>query len=941
VARLDFTVPGEGVKVTVDPNLATTRSEGGEGRTRVRAYVGGAGRISLRWKPRPVEIAAGPPLLLAETRQVATYGEGVLRTDVTIAYRILRAPVGSFSVSLPEGVRVLFVEGPDLRDWKVEGEGEARRLTAALHTPARDAFELKLTLESPAEDLTQAIPMPEVRPLEVLRAQGRIAVRAPRDTLTRPGEEKGVFRLAPSLLPKEMASDRTVLAYRFPAHPWSLSLRIERIRPRVTVVERTIVTFGERERLLRAQFDVAIARAGIFQLRFAVPEDLNVLEVGPEKLVEDWRLETRDGTRVLVVDLKGRREGNLALAIRGEAPFAVEREEVEAALPLVEPRGVDRLSGTIGIQADESFELKTSRLEGLDPLDPGSALLRILGPSNRRRPPLLMAFRYLEAGRSGRLLVKRKRPEVSAESVTRVSVEENRALVRTVLDLHVRYAGVDTFRFALPATLAEEDVVVTGAGIKQRSSSVDEETGRRTWTVTTQSRIRGDLRIGLEYHLAFEALQAGGKATVVVPNLGVDGVVRQKHWYAVTKDPVLELDSEQEKVEIVDPRELPEEARKEGAFLAFRSLEPSHRLTLLVRRHEYVPLLATVVNHLHIDTRLSREGVALHVATLSLKSAGRQFLAVWMPERAKIQEVLVADPEERTAEGPAWRKERPRTDESGERTLIPLAARAGGGERSSTIRIVYRQDDVPMDGVLTRSFSLEAPRFGREDEGVPVGGTSWTLWLPTDELVTATRGNMSRLRPQRTWVRRAIDRFLPGHASVPYRPVRDVVEVHDVKAPKSGIRLQFSRAEGGAVAGASLGSPALFALLQILFLIGAAAAGLLLPRRRELGPASVCAALVLVPMILLAFAEPGSARILNAVFLGGLVAGAFWIAKGLWGGAKEWHASRPVPVLAAPPPVPGAPPAEDSEKETKEEKTPEETKNDADEKGAKESGEEK
>ena len=42
VARLDFTVPGEGVKVTVEPNLATTRTDEGSGVTRVMAYVGAA-----------------------------------------------------------------------------------------------------------------------------------------------------------------------------------------------------------------------------------------------------------------------------------------------------------------------------------------------------------------------------------------------------------------------------------------------------------------------------------------------------------------------------------------------------------------------------------------------------------------------------------------------------------------------------------------------------------------------------------------------------------------------------------------------------------------------------------------------------------------------------------------------------------------------------------
>jgi hypothetical protein len=887
VARLDFTVPGRGVKVTVDPNLATTRSDEGGKTTQVLAYVGGAGKVSLRWKPRPTDLVAGPPLLLAQTRLTATYGEGVLRTDVRVDYRILRAPVGTFSVKIPADVRVLFVEGIDLRDWKVEGEGDDRRLVASLHTPARDAYRLTMTLETPAEDLSKPIPVPEIVEEGVLRAQGLVVVRGPQDTQIRSLQTKGVFRMNIARLPKDLASASNVLAYRFPAHPWSLPLQVERIQPRVTIVERTAVNLGERKRELRALFDITVARAGIFQLTLAAPRDLTILDVGPEALVEDWRVvmvDSDDGavTNRIVVDLKGRREGVFTLTVTGEAEFAIADQEVEATLPLVTPLDVERLSGTIGVIADESFDLKTVKVEGLDPLDPRQAVARLGGGRNLR---LAMAFRYQGQGRSGTLSVRRKRSEVAARSLTRIKVEENRALLKTDLDFEVRYAGVDTFRFSLPVGIPEDDVVVTAGGLKEKSTRIVSEGARREWTVTTQSKVRGMLRIRIETHLAFEALEAGARTTVSVPDLHVPDVVREVHWYAVTKDPVLEIESEQTRIEVVDPRELPAEARKDGAFLAFRALEPAYRLTLQVRRHEYVPLLDTVIDHMEVVTKLSREGVALHTATLALRFTGRQYLPVRMPDGANIQEVAIR-------EGGRTTKVRPRIDEATSRTLIPLGA-STAGERTIRIRLVYRQDEVAMDGVFTTSFLLVAPRFGEDEAEVPVSGTSWTVWLPKDIIVTATDGNMNAVKLHHSWVHRAIRRYLPAMGAK--RGV--AARIDPIRSQKKELRrIDFSRAEGDAEIGASFGSPTLFTILQILFLLGAVAVGIGVGRRRPACKAPVCVSLVVVPLVFLAFVGPGWGMIFNAIFAGGLIAGAAWIAIGTGCVATTWWHSRPQPL---------------------------------------------
>ena len=89
VSRLSFAVPGEGVRVTVQPNLATTRTDEGSGVTRVMAYVGAARELRLTWRPRPVETVGAEAVVHAQTEVLHRVGEQTIETYLYTWYSAL------------------------------------------------------------------------------------------------------------------------------------------------------------------------------------------------------------------------------------------------------------------------------------------------------------------------------------------------------------------------------------------------------------------------------------------------------------------------------------------------------------------------------------------------------------------------------------------------------------------------------------------------------------------------------------------------------------------------------------------------------------------------------------------------------------------------------------------------------------------------------------
>ncbi len=878
VSRLVFAIPEEGARVTVEPNLATTRTDAGSGATKVMAYVGGAGAIKLSWKPKPVTVKTGPALVFADAIVTTTVEELALRVRAEMSYRIHRAPLGALRLGIPAGAKVLFVEGENLRSWEM-ADGV---LSVALHTPAKNSYRLAVTLEVKLPD-QGAVAVPEITAMDVAREQGFVLVRAPADVKVLP-QAAGLYRTDFAEVPKSHRAKDLAFAWRYPAHPFSLELDVTRIEPLVDVAIRTRVDLDERRMNVTDSFAYTVARVPIFQARIAIPADLTVTDVSRD-VVDVWRVVTEDDARFLVLDLKGSRIGQFNVVINSNRAVTVGDEATTIPLRFLTPVGVHRVSGLIGLKREEALKVATKDAVGLVSVGAAS-----FGEG------VAMAWQFRETERSVTLSVTRRDPEVSAFVSTMLRAEQNRISVRHRITWNVRYAGVEEFAFTLPAKWKDK-VHLIGNNIREKPvSDVEaEEPGEGEETpeprfrqqIILQGKVMGNYVVTVQYDLPYEGLQVGESEMVSIPELVIEDVVREQGIFAVYRDQVLQVNSNSDRLEPIDIRELPAGVARKDVFLAFKYLTHPYELSLNVEKHEYLEVLMAVVLHQHLITVLNDEGAGRSEVILTMKNNGLQFLSLLLepgedgdPVRPDSLSIWT-----RARNGRFQRKsEIPQAGANGE-ILVKMPPGAGP-EDVFFVKLVYPlKRDLP--GMIFHDQTFAAPVI--QGGAVPVQGTTWYVYPPVETKITQTGGSLELLSGGDSWWSAVVASFPEmfnagrNNFNTGTGSRRGLPQGISELAPANQNPIVFGGRTIDPTVQVTFAHPPTFVFLKVLVLLGTLAFGVFGLRRAKRGArvffTTFCIAF---PLLLIPIAATGMAEVLTALLIGGLLAGMFWCAKATW-----------------------------------------------------------
>jgi hypothetical protein len=899
VSRLSFTVPGEGVKVVVDPNLATTRSDAGSGTTLVQAYVGAAKEVRLTWRPRPVEAAGVAAVLQAQVDTLHTVGEQTVATHFYAGLTVLRAGMKSFRFRVPASERVVRLEGADIRSWdEAEIAGGLREVRVELHAEVQGSYELRAELERPRAPGEATADLPAVLFEGVSRESGVVGVVVQEPVRVRPAAAEGLYRIRPADLEKWMVDRGPVLAYRYAGRPRRLSLAVETEAPDVTVFERTLLDLAPGAATLRAAFDVTVERAGLFQVAVGVPDgwSLESAMAGGDKggmRPVDARIEGEGAARRVLLDLGTRRIGAFPVALTLRRPFDAGDAETSLELPVLLPQGAARTRGVVGVSADESLDVRSGGVKGFVPADPAeiatARLPAVPAPEGPR--PVLLGFRHAGEERSGSLAILRRKPLVTSETVTLAGVEEDRLRVRHAVKFLVRYAGVDVFRVSLPKEVADR-AQLSAPGLKERKKEPDPaDAARVLLTATLQSPALGEIVVAIDYDLPQEPLAVGGSRTLAVPVPAVRGVEREVGWYAVTRDPSLNVEGQAKGLTYADAREVPPFGGAADAFLAFRFLSHPHSLSLAVTKHQPVKIREAVVNALALDTLIGGGEVALTEARMDVQVNGLQYLRIELPAEAEIESAEV------DGKPVSPRKE------AGV-LLLPAPAGRGRDDRFP-VRIVYRESAA---GAAGKWFSarLVAPKAPQ----AMVQGTAWTLWVPADATFFSGGGN---LRPaERGTVFDAILSDVAacfGAPSAAGQPTSQGGALPPRVTLETGGRTPWSfqrTGEDAMLQARFVPWIAVGVLAGIAALLAFAAAWLLARRGAPLlVPAFAAAALSLLAY---PAAAPGLRPALAMVGVAGAVLAVLAAVRGAWRATSEARGWKRVPDAPAPAPIPTAEP---------------------------------
>lgn len=653
----ELVVPEADQAIDIQPKLLQLPVEAVEKTSRVRAGLGSVEKISARWNPRA---GAKPDMeLLASATSAALIQveDGLIHADVFFTIDVLRGNVEQIRIAVPKGHRILDVTSEArLREWRVSEEGLRQIVTLDLLSRTGGKIAVEVHTERPlGEEPFDVVGLAGetahgIHLLDVLRESGQVAVRSAADLSVTPTLQQGLVRIDESEVDARIKRPGAAF-YKFYNPNCRLTLAARPVEPRLLVDHRADVSFTQDQLRLESELVYTIERAGVFELTFKLPQGLTVENVACEGLKQ---FDVSADKALLTVSLKERRMGELKVrvtALRQRDPAA---EAAGFPIPVLEPQNVELENGWLRILAIDAIDVITDsdQIAGFQPdptADPQVASpLRLVSAWTFNRRPVNLPVR-----------IQSKPTRLTADIGTILDVKQGQIQAVVHLVYHVDFAGLDTFRFAVPESLADRVQIQVaedgGPPIKQKSRSAEAVDGFVTWTVVLQREALGHVRLRLTYDLAPQAgadtsqTYRAGLVRVLEPFDSADADVRKRTIpvsrltgeVTARKDKALSVavTATGGDVEPIDVRELL--GLPQDGFVAFRYFKQPVELEIAASKYDVQEVVQTVISRGLVEVVLDRAGGAMFRGRFVIRTSERQRLAVDLPKNAEPLGVLV------------------------------------------------------------------------------------------------------------------------------------------------------------------------------------------------------------------------------------------------------------------------------------------------------------
>lgn len=657
MTTFEFSVPAPDQTIEVSPLLIAAPVETDEESSRIKATLGATKEIKARWHPRVTTAPAMEFLAGVQNTIDVRIGDGAVHTQATLVYQVLRGELAQVQVAVPLGHQILDVSAPGLKGWTVANEekrqvvtiellsAEARNLPVSIHTERTIPGE-PFELAGIDEDGTVF----GIHAIDAVRESGLIAVGHASDLALTVEKQTGLVRVEAGEAPENLRR-KEGLYYKFFNPRLRLQVSVKPVEPHVLVDHQTQFIFRDDELQLTDRLRYTVERAGIFELRLKLAEGLKIDSVQCEPMKE---YQVTDEGKLLVISLKERTEGAIGVVV--SAHVALKAEESESRkLPLPEPVDVSRETGTVFVHAPDSLEVATED-KGLVGAQPArSEAGRAPAVSGAR---LASAWSYTRRPVEIPVRVQRKPTRFTASVATRVQAQPDLVEVTTQLKFQVLYAGLDTFRFALPERVADnvqiESADPANVSIQQKTKDAEAKDGWVGWTVVLQREVTGTVPLVVRYDLKPE--EKAGAAAFQIEPLRVLASPRKAGGEvapaAVTGEVVVErartlsLTAQPKELEPIDVRELtllPQEGSL--AYRYYRQpekLDQPLSLEISATRHEIQDVVETIVSRALFEAVVGDSTSITYRCRYLLKTSERQRLNVDLPKSAELFDTLVA-----------------------------------------------------------------------------------------------------------------------------------------------------------------------------------------------------------------------------------------------------------------------------------------------------------
>ena len=754
VTTLQLVIPQADQTVNITPQLVSLPVEAGQNETRIKVNLGSTAKIAALWHPRASAKPQMDLLTSVTNYQHVSVADGLIHTNAYLNYEVLRGELNQLRIAAPLGHRILGVTSSNakVKGWKFNDEANRQLIVVDFLSNLKDKVSVEVHTEREATDeafdaagINAEGRVHGIHAIGAVRESGQVIVTHGKDLSLNVEQQRGLVRIDQAEVYKPLRRPGAS-SYKYYSSSFELKMLARPIQPRITVDHFTQLEFTDDELRLTAKLNYKIERAGVFEIKLTVPEDLTI-----ENAVGAGVKEHNVDGNVLTISLVAKRQGNLQLTVTGHRSLDADATESEHQLPLLEPLKVDRETGHIHVFAPDAIEVDTleANLVGAQP-DPSQQALRL--------PNARLASAWIYSRRPVDISVKttRKPTRLTSTVGTTVEVKQEQTKVTTILTFNVEFAGLDTFRFSVPEATSK-DVRIrslstgTAPAIKEQVAADEAADGWIIWTILMQRDVVGQQRFEISYELtpgeqSETAADNGYKIDVQPPrSLGLDaGNGRQAVELSyvageivVTKDRALSVSAQHDDDDVLEPIDVRElQSLPRQGTLAFRYFKQPVALTVSSTKHDIQEVVKTVVSRALVEIVIGRDQTATYRCRYQLKSSERQRLQVDLPDPSELLGLLVngksVNPQipkqgEVSNPGKNWKS-----------MFVNVSRKASSDTPFSFVIQFQKTLDPALDGTAGKT-ELPIPRVGgKENTGVVVQQLRTAVWVPEKFALVST-----------------------------------------------------------------------------------------------------------------------------------------------------------------------------------------------------------
>ncbi len=677
-----------------------------------------AGGAWIGWRPRGRDTQSEKPVFYAELHQLYIPTAGAIEGWHDVQIRLAQGQLSEVAFQAPTGLTIADVQADGLAGWRFDPD--TRALQVEFQSPQSRPFALRLLSQQ------IATPLPYEQNVGVIvasKAAGQVGMvglaTGPEVQLDRTRETNlSAINLEdfPDGLVKSAATNTAGLtlrrAFRYTDAAARIAIAAAAVQPDVRVATQETLSLGEDRTLLAIQMNAAITRAGIFKFSFPLPADFEVESLSGPAL-SHWTELAAGGERIVTLHLKGKTEGDQAMAITLSGPGIARGASWEA--PRFAVREANKQSGQLVIVPELGLRLHVDARDGVTQLDPQKAGVPQKG---------VLAFRLLHARWRLHFEVETVEPWIEAALLEDVAVQESGLVIQAQLDYQIENAGLKALTLALPAQA--ENVRFYSEHVADTRRLESSDPAMAEWELKLQRRVIGAYPL----RVTFQLPAAAGATNATVPGLVARAANVQRGYVTVrsagrlqVQIPSLPATLQRSEWQAIPPSLRGGLAAAE-AKETFRVLDPAFRLPIQITRHEVAPLLPARVEGAELASVVSASHTMLTEVRLTLQPGDKRLLRVKLPAHGRFWYAFVNQES-------AW------PWQEGEEILLKLE-RNSDSACPTTVEFFYT---CPLPPDASRGFThrLPGPKFD-----LPLERIRWRVYVPRDWEIEEWQSTLER-----------------------------------------------------------------------------------------------------------------------------------------------------------------------------------------------------